>query len=94
MNFESKGMRMKSSHQVHLEMIEHSLQPAACFQLQAAKHKVLVIRDALADDKEYCEALLLKVDHLLSQETVPAVGRSTGATVASPVSSERVRSAA
>ncbi len=68
---------MKSSHQVHLEMIEHSLQPAACFQLQAAKHKVLVIRDAFADDKEYCEALLLKIDHLLSQETVPAVSRST-----------------
>jgi hypothetical protein len=94
MNFESKGMRMKSSHQVHLEMIEHSLQPTACFQLQAAKHKVLVIRDALADDKEYCEALLLKIDHLLSQETVPAISRSPAATVAPPASSERVRSAA
>ncbi len=85
---------MKSSHQVHMEMIEHSLQPTACFQLQAAKHKVLVIRDALADDKEYCEGLLLKIDHLLSQATVPAVSRLTGATAASPASSERVRSAA
>src|SRR5450631_4280404 len=70
MNYDSKGMHMKSSHQGHLEMIEHSLQPTACFQLQAAKHNVLVIRDALADDKEYCEALLLKIDHLLGQETV------------------------
>ena len=94
MNFESKGMHMKSSHQVHLEMIEHALQPASCFQLQAAKHKVLVIGDAIADDKEYCEALLLKIDHLLSQETVPPVSPSTGATVASPASSERIRSAA
>ena len=85
---------MKSSHQVHLEMIEHSLQPTACFQLQASKHKVLVIRDALADDKEYCDALLLKIDHSLSQESVPAVSRATSTTVASPVSSERVRSAA
>jgi hypothetical protein len=93
MNFESKGVHMKSSHQVHMEMIEHySLQPTACFQLQAAKHKVLVIRDALVDDKEYCEALLLKIDHLLSQETVPAI--SAPAAVASPASSERVRSAA
>ena len=85
---------MKSSHQIHLEMIEHTLQPSACFQLQAAKHKVLVIRDAVADDKEYCEALLLKIDHLLGQETVPAVTRSTGGTVAAPADSERVRSAA
>ena len=85
---------MKSSHQIHLEMIEQTLQPASCFQLQAAKHKVLVICDAVADDKEYCEAMLLKIDHLLGQETVPAVSRSTGAAVASPASSERVRSAA
>ena len=85
---------MKSSHQIHMEMIEHTLQPSACFALQAAKHKVLVIRDAVADDKEYCDALLLKIDHLLGQETVPAVARSTGATVASPADSERVRSAA
>ena len=85
---------MKSSHQIRLEMIEHSLQPTACFHLQAAKHKVLVIRDALADDKEYCEALLLKIDHLLGQEMVPPVTRSTDGTIAAPADSERVRSAA
>jgi len=85
---------MKSSHQIHLEMIEHTLQPTSCFQLQAAKHKVLVIRDALADDKEYCEALLLKIEHLLREETVPVVSRSAGATVPSPTSTERVPSAA
>ncbi len=85
---------MKSSHQIHLEMIEHSLQPASCFQLQAAKHKALVIRDALADDKEYCEALLLKIDHLLGQDTVPAANRSTSDTVASAAGAESLRSAA
>lgn len=72
---------MKSSHQVQLEIIEQTIQPTSCFQLQAAKHKVLVVRDALADDKKYCEALLLKIDHLLSQEKVPMV-------------TERIRSAA
>jgi hypothetical protein len=92
MNFESKGMHMKSSHQIHLEMIEHSLQPTACFQLQAAKHKVLVIRDALADDKEYCEALLLKIDHLSARRPSGRT-RSTGGTSHHP-DSERVRSAA
>ena len=85
---------MKSSHQIHLEMIEHTLQPASCFQLQAAKHKVLVICDAVGDDKEYCEALLLKIDHLLGQETVPAVSRSPSATVPSPANTERILSAA
>jgi hypothetical protein len=94
MNFESKGMPMKSSHQIHLEMIEHSLQPAACFQLQAAKHKVLVIRDAVADDKEYCEALLLKIDHLLGQETVARVSGSPTASVASVAGTAELRSAA
>jgi hypothetical protein len=93
-NIKGKKMSVKSSHQVHLEMIEQTLQPVSCFQLQAAKHKVLVIRDALADDKEYCEALLLKIEHLLGQETVPAVSRSTTATVASPASTERVLNAA
>jgi hypothetical protein len=87
-------MSRKSSHQIHLEMIEHSLQPTACFQLQAAKHKVLVIRDALADDKEHCEALLLKIEHLLGQETVLAVSRSTAATVASAAGTKELRSAA
>jgi hypothetical protein len=85
---------MKSSHQVHLEMIEQTLQPASCFQLQAAKHRALVIRDALADDKEYCEALLLKIEHLLGQETVPAASRSTSATGALPAYTEDRRSAA
>ena len=60
-----------------------------CFQLEAAKHKVLAIRDALADDKEYCEALLLKIDHLLGQETVQGVTRSASGTVASPANSKR-----
>jgi hypothetical protein len=87
-------MSMKSSHQVHLEMIEQTLQPASCFQLQAARHKVLVIRDALADDKEYCQALLLKIEHLLGEETVPVVSSSASATVPSPASTERVLSAA
>jgi hypothetical protein len=87
-------MSRKSSHQIHLEMIEQTLQPVSCFQLQAAKHKVLVIRDALADDKEYCEALLLKIDHLLGQETVRAVSRSTAATVASAAGTKELRSAA
>ena len=87
-------MSRKSSHQIHLEMIEQTLQPASCFQLHAARHKVLVIRDALADDKEYCEALLLKIDHLLGQETVRAVSRSTSAAVPSPASTDRVLSAA
>jgi hypothetical protein len=85
---------MKSSHQVHLGMIEQTLQPASCFQLQAARHKVLVIRDALADDKEYCEALLLKIEHLLGQETVLAVSRSTAATVASAAGTKELRSTA
>jgi hypothetical protein len=31
-----KEMSMKSSHQIHLEMIEQTLQPVSCFQLQAA----------------------------------------------------------
>ena len=85
---------MKSSHQIHLEMIEHSLQPTACFQLQAAKHKVLVIRDALADDTEYCEALLLKIDHLLSQETVLAVSDAPNIAITSAAGTEELRSAA
>ena len=57
---------MKSSHQLCLEVIAQTLQHAAGFQLHAAKHKVLVIRDALA----CCDALLLKIDHLLDQAFV------------------------
>ena len=87
-------MSRKSSHQIHLEMIEQTLQPTSCFQLQAAKHKVLVMRDALADDKDYCEALLLKIEHLLGQETVPAVSRSTSVTVPSTAGTKELRSAA
>jgi hypothetical protein len=87
-------MHMKSSHQIRLEMIEQTLHPGACFHLHAAKHKVLVIRDAVADDKEYCEALLLKIDHLLGQQTVPAVTRSADGRAAPLADSERVRSAA
>jgi hypothetical protein len=85
---------MKSSHQIHLEMIEQTLQPVSCFQLQAAKHKVLVIRDALADDKEYCEALLLKIDHLLDEAVVAPAIQSPTTALASPAGSERARSAA
>ena len=87
-------MSRKSSHQIHLEMIEQTLQPVSCFQLQAAKHKVLVIREALVDDKEHCEALLLKIEHLLGQETVPVVSRSTSAAVASAPGTNELRSAA
>ena len=47
---------MKSSHQICLELLEQTLQPASYFQLQAAKHRVLVIRDALTADKDACEA--------------------------------------
>jgi hypothetical protein len=85
---------MKSSHQIHLEMIEQTLQPVSCFRLQAAKHKMFVIRDALADDKEYCGALLLNIEHLLSHETAPAVSRSTSATVTSAADTKELRSAA
>ena len=63
---------MKSSHQMCLELLEQTLQPASYFQLQAAKHRVLVIRNALAADKDLCEALLHKIDHLLGQEIVAA----------------------
>lgn len=87
-------MSKKSSYQIHLEMIEQTLQPVSCFQLQAAKHKVLVIRDALVDDKERCEALLLKIEHLLGQETALAVSRSTAATIASAAGTKELRSAA
>jgi len=85
---------MKSSHQIHLEMIEQTLQPVACFRLQAANHKVLVIRDALVGEKEYCEALLLKIENLLGQETVSGVSRSTTVTVASAAGTKELRSVA
>ena len=84
---------MKSSHHIHLEMIERTLQPESCFQLQAAKHKALVIRDALADDKEYCDALLLKIEHLLGEAVVAPASRSTTPAVASP-GAEGARNAA
>ena len=59
---------MKSPHQMCLELLEQKLQPASYFQLQAARYRVLVIRDVLAADKDLCEALLHKIDHLLGQE--------------------------
>jgi hypothetical protein len=68
---------MRSSHQLCLEVIEQTLQHAAGFQLHAARHKVLVVRDALADDKECCDALLLKIDHLLSEAFIAPVALST-----------------
>jgi hypothetical protein len=68
---------MRSSHQLCLEGIEQTLQHAAGFQLHAARHKVLVVRDALADDKECCDALLLKIDHLLSEAFIAPASRST-----------------
>jgi hypothetical protein len=67
---------MKSSHQVCLALLEQTLQPASPFQMQAAKHKVLVIRDALNADKDLCEALLDKIDHF-GQETIPAANPCT-----------------
>ena len=81
---------MKSSHKMCLELLEQTLQPASFFQLQAAKHKVLVIRDALAADKDLCEALLHKIDHLLGQETVPAGNPCTLTMVALTVGTERL----
>jgi len=81
---------MKSSHQMCLELLEQTLQPASYFQLQAAKHRVLVIRNALAADKDLCEALLHKIDRLLGQETVPAANPRTLTMVALTVASERV----
>lgn len=72
-----KELWMRSSHQLCLEVIEQTLQHAAGFQLHAAKHKVLLIRDALADDQECCDALLLKIDHLLSEAFIATTSRCT-----------------
>ena len=85
---------MKSSHQMCLELLEQTLQPASYFQLQAAKHKVLVIRDALAVDKELCEALLHKIDHLLGEQTVTVANPRTSNIVALTVGTERLLEAA
>jgi hypothetical protein len=82
-------MSMKSSHQIHVEMIEQTLQPASCFQ--AAERKALVIRDALADDKKSCEALLPKIEQLL--DSVAPANVSTSAT-ASAAGTKELRSAA
>jgi hypothetical protein len=87
-------MSMKSSHQICLELLEQTLQPASYSQLQAAKHRVLVIRDALAADKDLCEALLHKIDHFLGQEIVPAANPRTLTMVALTVGAERLREAA
>jgi len=87
-------MSMKPSHQMTLELLEQTLQPASYFQLQAAKHRVLVIRNALAADKDLCEALLHKIDHLLGQETVPAANPRTLTMVALTVGTERLLEAA
>jgi len=58
--------------------------------MQAARHRVLVIRDALTADKDVCEALLHKIDHLLGQETVPAANACTLTVVALTVGNERL----
>ena len=84
----------KSSHQMSLELLEQTLQPASRFQLQAARHRVLVIRDALTADKDVCEALLHKIDHLLGEETVPAANPRTLTMVASTAGTERLLEAA
>ena len=84
----------KSSHQMCLELLEQTLQPASYFQLQAARHRALVIRDALAADKDLCEAVLHKIDHLLGQETVPAANPRTLTIVASTAGTERLLEAA
>jgi hypothetical protein len=91
---ERNAMHMKSSHHIHLEMIERTLQPAACFQLQAARHKALVIRDALTDDKEYCDALLLKIEHLLGEAVVASANPSATSDGGTPAAVERTRDAA
>jgi hypothetical protein len=85
---------MQSSPQLCLELIEQTLQHAAGFQLHAAKHKVLVIRDALADDQACCDVLLLKIDRLLAEAFVPSASRSAPAPVPSLASPEQARSAA
>ncbi len=81
---------MKSSHQMGLALLEQTLQFASRFQMQAAKHRVLVIRDALNADKDVCEALLHKIDHLLGKETVPAPNPCTLTVVAWTVGTERL----
>ena len=68
---------MKSSYQLCLEVIEESLKHSGGFQLQSAKHKVLVIRDSLADDQACCDALLLMIDHLLKETFVAPAARAT-----------------
>ena len=87
-------MHLKSSHHIHLEMIERTLEPVSCFQLQAARHKALVIRDAIADDREYCDALLLKIEHLISETVVTPVGSATSSSAVTPAAPECARDAA
>ena len=85
---------MQSSHRISLELLEQTLQPASYFQLQAARHRALVIRDALAADKNLCEAVLHKIDHLLGQEIVPAANPRTLTMVAATAGTERLLEAA
>jgi hypothetical protein len=87
-------MHLKSSHHIHLEMIERTLEPASCFQLQAAKHKALVIRDAIADDHAYCDALLLKIEHLISETLVTRASSATSSPAVTPAAPECARDAA
>lgn len=87
-------MHIKSSHHIHLEMIERTLQPGSCFQLHAARHKALVIRDAIADDKQYCDALLLKIEHLVSDAVATRVNPSATPDAGSPAEAESARTAA
>jgi hypothetical protein len=87
-------MSMKSSHRISLELLEQTLQPASYFQLQAARHRVLVIRDALAADKDLCEALLHKIDHLLGEELIPVANPRALTMVALTAGTERVLEAA
>lgn len=85
---------MRSSHQLCIEAIEQALQHAAEFQLHAARHKVLVIRDALADDQACCEALLLNIDHLLGEAFIVPINHPTLPTTAPQVNSGQVLNAA
>ena len=87
-------MHLKSSHHIHLEMIERTLEPASCFQLQAARHKALVICDAIADDREYCDALLLKIEHLISETVVTRASSATSSSAVTPAAPEPARDAA
>jgi hypothetical protein len=85
---------MKSSHHIQLETIECQLAPNSCFLLHAARHKALVIRDALTEDKAYCDGLLLKIEHLLGEVVVTPVNPVIGCAAGTPAEAQRASNAA